>query len=105
MTSIKAATLSLALVCTVFAASTLATPSLAAGNYDKGDWTINHRAFPTELSQDRAAAHPRNESVERHFDSARNRAAADTSGSVPGSTWATKNREAATRLAIAGNHG
>ena len=105
MTNFTAATLSLALVGTVVAASALATPSLAAGNYDKGDWTINHRAFPTELSQDRAAAHPRNESVERHFDSARTREAANTSGSVPGSTWASKSREAATRLAIAGNHG
>ena len=105
MTNLKAATLTLALVGTVFAASTLATPSLAAGNYDKGDWTINHRAFPTELSQDQATAHPQNESVERHFDSARNHEAANTSGNVPGSTWASKSREAATRLAIAGNHG
>ena len=84
--------------------TTFATLSMAAGRYDTHDWTINHRAFPTELSRDRATAYPQDESVKDYYAAARDREASKISGSVPGSSWAIDNREAATRRAIAGNH-
>ena len=104
MRTFRTISLALAALGTVVVSSTLATSSMAAGRYDKGDWTINHRVFPTRLSHHHTGMHQRNERVERHYDAARAREASKISGSVPGSRWATHNREAATRRAIAGNH-
>ena len=103
MFDFKNASLALAAIGTVFVGSALATSSMAAGRNDKGAWTIDHRVSPTKLAHHRTGRHQRNERVERHYDAARAREASKISGSVPGNSWATDNKEAAARRAVAGN--
>ncbi len=104
MTAFKTTALSFVALGSLIAGSALMTPSFAAERHHK-HWTINHQVRPTDLARDRATVPSQNESVERHYAAARARENAHTSGSVPGSTWATDNRAEATRRAIASNHG
>lgn len=104
MSTIRTTSLALAAFSTLIAGSALATSSMAAGRYDIGARATGHHEFLTEMSQDRALQTPQYEGVEQHYAAANAREAATVDG-VPGSRSVTKSREAATRKAIASNHG